>query len=528
MFRLISATTEKIYALDLSIEEWATLLTEMDDKPFRAVQIAQWLWRKHVYDTDGMTNLSKSLRDELNKRVDFRLPVLVKEQRSRDGTRKYLWQLSDGQTVESVLMKHNDRLTACVSTQVGCPLQCVFCATGLSGYVRSLSAGEIAAQFLAMEKAAGRDINNIVYMGMGEPFLNTANVLKSIRLLSDEKTRNLGIRHFTISTSGVLPGIIELAGSGLGVRLAISLHAADDELRGRLMPINQKYPVAELRKTMEEYQRITGDRITIEYVLFGGANDSVDDARALVRYLKGLHTFINLIPFNAVDDRFEKPSAEAVLKFRKVLETAGFDVELRREYGADIEAACGQLRRKTAAGEPCRLDPKPGYKLAETKPDVEQKTPKPKKEAKTGTKTERTGKRHAETGRSEKIRREPKRQAEGRPEKRGEKKYGATGEKQRPADGAKKYGTTGEKRRKTDEPQKERYRSGKKKEERPSHKGRSEEKDTRRDTKWYDSAAKPRRPKSKKAAAPGAKKTSMTRAERKSKPASKARAKKKK
>lgn len=522
MFILTSATTKKIYALDLSIEEWAKLLTEMDDKPFRAVQIAQWLWQKHVYDTDGMTNLSKSLRDELNERVDFRLPALVKEQRSRDGTKKYLWKFSDGQTVESVLMKHNDRLTACVSTQVGCPLQCVFCATGLSGYVRSLSAGEIAAQFLAMEKAAGRDINNVVYMGMGEPFLNTANVLKSVRLLSDEKMRNLGIRHFTISTSGVLPGIIELAGSGLGVRLAVSLHAADDELRGQLMPVNQKYPLAELRKAMEEYQRITGDRITIEYVLFGGANDRVDDARALVRYLKGLHTFINLIPFNAVDGRFEKPSAEAVLKFRKVLETAGFDVELRREYGADIEAACGQLRRKTEDAEPCPLDPKPGYKLAAARPETERaKAPRPKKEAVTGAKTERAGKRPAEAGKTEKIRREPKRQAEDRAGERGARK-------QRPAQGAAKHGAGGEKRRKTDAPPKERYRSGKKKEERPSHKGRSEEMESRRDTKWYDGAAKPRRPKSKKAAAPGAKKTSMTGAEKKTKQAPRTGAKKKK
>lgn len=551
---MTSATTEKIYALDLSIEEWAGLLTEMDDKPFRAVQIAQWLWQKHVYDADGMTNLSKSLRDELKERVDFRLPELVKEQRSQDGTRKYLWRLRDGQTVESVLMKHNDRLTACVSTQVGCPLQCVFCATGLSGYVRNLSAGEIAAQFLAMEKAAGRDINNVVYMGMGEPFLNTANVLKSVRLLSDEKMRNLGIRHFTISTSGVLPGIIQLANSGLGVRLAVSLHAADDELRGQLMPINQKYPAAELRKTMEEYQRITGDRITIEYVLFGGTNDGVDDARALVRYLKGLHTFINLIPFNAVDGRFEKPSAEAVLKFRKILETAGFDVELRREYGADIEAACGQLRRKTETGEPCRLDPKPGYKLASAKPEAERvKTPRPKKEAEPAQagkhpakadkqeKTRREPKKREEssreergerkpaqgTGKSDKTKREPARQAEGRREERGERRQRPARDGKRPAETG-KYGAGGDKRRKTDEPPKERYRSGKKKEERPSHKGRSEEKEARRGAKWYDGAAQPRRPKSKKAAAPGAKKTSMTGAEKKTKPAPKTRAKKKK
>lgn len=527
---MTGATTEKIYALDLNIKEWTKLLAEMGGKPFRAAQVAQWLWQKHVYDTDGMTNLSKSLRDDLEKLVDFRLPELVKEQRSSDGTRKYLWRFRDGQTTESVLMKHGDRLTACVSTQVGCPLQCVFCATGLSGYTRNLSAGEIAAQFLAMEHAAGRDIGNVVYMGMGEPFLNTENVLKSVRLLSDAKMRGLGIRHFTISTSGVLPGIITLAKSGLGVRLAVSLHAADDELRGQLMPINEKYPIAALRETMEEYQKITGDRITIEYALFGGVNDSVDHARALVRYLKGLHVFVNLIPFNAVDDRFEKPAAEAVLKFRKVLETAGFEVELRHEYGADIEAACGQLRRKTMTGEPCRLDSKPGFKPGAAPVGREpKKTVRAKKETgksikeetKTETKTTRTGKRPAEAGKPKADERGHKAAAGAFTKERGARK-------QRPAGGDGKFAKSGDKRRKTDEPQKERYRSGKMKEERPSHKGRREEETPQRDAKWYESATKPRRPKSKKAAVQGSKKTSMTGAVRKSKPAAKPKAKKKK
>jgi len=240
-----------------------------------------------------------------------------------DGTRKYLWRLRDGNSVESVLLKQDDRLTACISTQVGCPLQCTFCATGLSGYVRNLTSGEIAGQFLAMEKNLGREINNLVYMGMGEPFLNTEEVLKSVRMLNNPKMRNLGIRHITISTSGIIPGIESLADSGLGVRLAISLHAADDELRSALMPVNQTYPVAELRAAMQEYQKITGNRITVEYALFGGVNDSVDRARELVRYLKGIHVFINLIPFNAVDGRYEKPRSEDVMRFRMVLETAG-------------------------------------------------------------------------------------------------------------------------------------------------------------------------------------------------------------
>jgi 23S rRNA (adenine2503-C2)-methyltransferase len=352
--------TQKIYALDLSSDEWVSWLAEELKQPkFRADQICQWLWQKRVFDIEEMTNLSKSLRDTLAERVNFELPLLIKEQRSNiDGTRKYMWRMQDGNSVESVLLKQEERLTACVSTQVGCPLQCTFCATGLSGYVRNLTAGEIAGQFLVMEKTLGREINNIVYMGMGEPLLNTEEVFKSVRMLNNPKMRNLGIRHITISTAGIIPGIKALADSGLGVRLAVSLHAADGALRSALMPINQTYPVEELRKAMQEYQKITGNRITIEYALFGGVNDSVEHARELVRYLKGIHVFINLIPFNAVDGRYEKPKPENIMKFRTILETAGFEAEIRQEHGADIDAACGQLRRKTVSDEPLMPEPK--------------------------------------------------------------------------------------------------------------------------------------------------------------------------
>ena len=362
--------TNKIYALDLTYDEWVDWLAkELSQPKFRAGQICQWLWQKQTFDADEMTNLSLPLRELLKERADFSAPTLVTEQRSKlDSTRKYLWQLRDGETVESVLLKQGDRLTACISTQVGCPLQCTFCATGLSGFVRNLTAGEIAGQFLAMEKIVGREINNVVYMGMGEPFLNTDNVLLSVRQLNDEKLRNLGIRHITISTSGVIPGIEALADSGLGVRLAISLHAADDELRTRLMPVNQTYPLDELRKAMVSYQEKTGDRLTIEYALFGGVNDSVEHARQLLRFLKGIHVFINLIPFNAVDERYEKPRPEDVLRFRTVIETAGFECELRQEQGADIDAACGQLRRKTAAGEDLDFAPGPKVRVRRAEP----------------------------------------------------------------------------------------------------------------------------------------------------------------
>ena len=441
---------DKIYALDLDKGEWAQLLEKEFGQPkFRADQICQWIWQKRVFDAADMTNLSKSLRDDLAEKIEFGGPLLIKEQRSQtDGTRKYLWQLSDGQSVESVLMKQGERLTACISTQVGCPLGCTFCATGLSGYVRNLSAGEIAGQFLAMEKAAERDIGNLVYMGMGEPFLNTEAVLKSVRMLNDPDMRNLGIRHIAISTSGVVPGILELAASGLGVRLAVSLHAADDELRSTLMPVNETFPLDDLRKAMQDYQRITGNRITIEYALFGGVNDSVEHARLLLRYLKGIHVFINLIPYNSVDGRYERPSAENVLKFRSVLETAGFEAEIREELGTDIDAACGQLRRKTKAGEPCLLESAP---KAAVRDEGKKKAPHPpKRNAAASRKTTapaRAGRYPGEVPQKK--------------ERAGTKASGGFVEERRTGKPA------GDKRRKADAPAKDRYRSGKMKEERP-------------------------------------------------------------
>lgn len=342
--------TDKIYAPDMDFGEWKEYMErELGEPAYRAGQVCQWIWQKRADDAEEMTNLSKPLREKLAAKLDFAFPQLAREQRSADGTRKFLWKLRDGESVESVLMKQGDRLTACISTQVGCPLQCTFCATGLSGFVRNLTAGEIAGQVAAIEKKIGRDVNNVVYMGMGEPFLNTDAVLKSVRMLNAPKMRGLGIRHITISTSGVIPGILALAESGLGARLAVSLHAADGELRGQLMPVNNSYPVEQLREALVEYQETTGDRITIEYALLGGVNDGVTHARELVRYLRGIHAYVNLIPFNAVEGRYAKPEAEDALRFKSVLQTAGFECEIRAEQGADIDAACGQLRRKEGA-----------------------------------------------------------------------------------------------------------------------------------------------------------------------------------
>ncbi|MCD8234806.1 MAG: 23S rRNA (adenine(2503)-C(2))-methyltransferase RlmN [Cloacibacillus porcorum] len=430
---------DKRYALELDNSEWKEYIEKgLEEPKFRADQICQWLWQKHTDDTEEMTNLSKPLREKLAEKMDFAYPTLAREQRSQDGTRKFLWQLRDGESVESVLMKYSDRLTACISTQVGCPLQCTFCATGLSGFVRNLSAGEIAGQVLAIEKHIGREVNNVVYMGMGEPFLNTDAVLKSVRMLNDPKLRSLGIRHITISTSGVIPGIKALSASGLGVRLAVSLHAAGDELRSFLMPVNQTYPAADLRRAMQEYQESTGDRVTIEYALFGGVNDSVERARELVRFLKGIHVFVNLIPFNAVDGRYEKPKAEDVLRFRNILQTAGFETEIRSEQGADIDAACGQL---TVGGGSAPLEA-PAYSL--TKADM---TPEKRRE------------------RPAAAAADPRK--EGLPRREASKKTPL-----KPSGG---FVAERGKRRKSDRDPQERYRSGKMKEARPSYRGDGEE-----------------------------------------------------
>jgi 23S rRNA (adenine2503-C2)-methyltransferase len=303
-----------------------------------------WLWKRGVFRVDSMTDFGKVLRERLSESLDFTWPEVVREEQSRDGSKKFLMALGDGETVETALLKQGDRLTACISTQAGCPVGCPFCATGEGGFSRNLTKGEIAGQFVAMERHIGREINNAVFMGMGEPFLNTEAVLDAVRILNDPNMRGLGIRHMTISTAGIVPGIEALAESGLGVRLAVSLHAANDELRDELVPCNSNYPLRGLMSALREYQRTTGDRVTIEYALFKGRNDSIESARELVRLLHGLHSYVNLIPANDNDGGYERSEPESVLRFQSVLRSAGFESEIRAERGGEINAACGQLR----------------------------------------------------------------------------------------------------------------------------------------------------------------------------------------
>ncbi len=339
-------------ALSLSYEGWRKKMEEWGEPKFRADQIGQWIYGRKVLDYHEMSNLSKTLRERLSAELAVFPPILIKEQKSSDGTKKYLWQMMDGQRVESVLLDHGGHKTACISSQVGCPLSCAFCATGTLGFVRNLTPGEILGQFLMMERrcfdSKQDGINNIVFMGMGEPLLNEENVLAAIRTLNHPKMRNLGARHITISTSGVVTGIEDLADFEVPLRLSVSLHAPNDALRSKLMPVNRTYPLQKLIEALRLYRRRTGERITFEYALIDGVNDDPQLAYEMAALLDGLEPYVNLIPYNPIPMRPDlRRSPEPRIKaFCAALTDLHIEFEVRRERGADIMAACGQLAAK--------------------------------------------------------------------------------------------------------------------------------------------------------------------------------------
>ena len=334
-----------IDALELTLNDWYILFADWNEQKFRANQICQWIYAKKTFNYHDMTNLSKGLRDKLSENVLMTLPVLIKQQNSKDGTKKFLWLLKDNLRIESVLLNHGGHKTACISSQAGCPLACMFCETGANGFKRNLTRGEILGQFLMMEKINGADINNIVFMGMGEPLLNEDAVLSSIRSLNDKNMRNLGARHITISTSGIVPGIEDLADFEIPIRLSVSLHASNDELRNKLMPVNRKYSLQKLIDSLRRYKDRTGERITFEYALIDRVNDSPEYAYEIAALLDGLEPYINLIPFNPIPSRPElrRSDSSRVKEFCRVLDELKIGFELRKEKGSDISAACGQL-----------------------------------------------------------------------------------------------------------------------------------------------------------------------------------------
>lgn len=354
---------EKLDLRDLDLAEMEKLIKELGAAPYRARQLFAWVHGRGTGNFEEMTDLPRSLRQALAGQSHISQPVPGRRVVSADGlTRKYLLSLPDGQAVETVLMLYRrrtarNRVTACISSQVGCGLACRFCATGEVGFLRNLRPGELVGQVYFWNRELGSGgqkgrVTNVVYMGMGEPLLNYEAVLKSIRLLTHPLGLNIGHRRITLSTCGVVPGIYRLAGEGLPVRLAVSLHAADDDLRSRLLPINRRYPLAELLPACRYYAERTGRRVTFAYLLLAGVNDEPADARRLARLLREIPCKVNLIPFNAVAGKeFRRPAPQRVRSFATALASLGLEVSVREERGADIAAACGQLRGQVVEAE---------------------------------------------------------------------------------------------------------------------------------------------------------------------------------
>ena len=340
-------TEGRVDLVGLLREEVEALMKELGEPPYRGRQLFQWVQARRALDTDAMTSLPRTLRAVLAGRVRIGRLEAIRVQRARDGTRKYLFRLSDGEEIESVLIPDDGRLTACISTQAGCPLACRFCLTGLMGLRRNLVAGEIVGQILALQDGLeqGERISNIVLMGMGEPLLNFPQVERALRILSDGYGANFSPRRITLSTAGHVPGIRKLAASDLGVNLAVSLSATTDKVRDRIMPINQRWPIAELLKVCRGYPLPNRRRLTFEYVMLDGVNDSGDDARRLVGLLRGTRCKINLIPFNSAPELPDRPSPRPrVEAFQRILHDAGLTATIRESRGWEISAACGMLR----------------------------------------------------------------------------------------------------------------------------------------------------------------------------------------
>lgn len=336
-------------------EELIEICQELGLKRFRGGQLFQWVQQKAVSSWEDIKNISKADLQVLSCRLQLYSLKRVHEQRSKDGTRKYLFRLEDGEMIECVLMEYSrtqsrDRYTVCVSTQVGCTVGCAFCATGLEGFRRNLSTAEIVGQVLDITQLVRQEdpdfqVTNIVFMGMGEPLLNYEPVLKAIKLLNHEQGQAIGMRRMTISTCGVVPGIIRLAYDNPQVGLAVSLHTAQNEVRNDLIPINRRYPLAQLMEACHEYSRISHRRITFEVALTS-ENTTREEAETLARLLRGQLGHVNLIPINPVEGTgMERPNPEKIKKFAQVLVDAGIAVSSREERGTDINAACGQLRR---------------------------------------------------------------------------------------------------------------------------------------------------------------------------------------
>ena len=339
---------EKININDLTVEELENLIESFGEKKFHAKQIFKWVHRLKVTSFDEMTDISKSLREKLKENTYIMtLDVIECQKSKKDGTMKFLIKLNDNRAIESVLMRYNYGNTLCVSTQVGCKMGCKFCASTKEGYERNLKACEIEGQILTVERYTNEKISNVVFMGIGEPLDNYDNVVKSIRLINYPLGLNIGARHISLSTCGIVPNIYKLANENIQCTLSISLHATTDDKRKSIMPIANKYSIDELLKACRDYIKITGRRISFEYALILGENDTYEDAISLAKLLRGMIAHVNLIPVNEIKNGMYKKSKEkSIERFMNTLNSCGIVTTVRRELGSDIDAACGQLRKK--------------------------------------------------------------------------------------------------------------------------------------------------------------------------------------
>ena len=338
---------------DFNLDELKQELLSIGEKPFRAEQIFKWLFVDKVKSFDEMTNLSLDLREKLKANYNICNFEILNKLVSKDGTIKYLFDIGDGNAIESVLMDYHHGKSVCVSSQIGCKMGCKFCASTGIAFIRSLTSGEIVEQIISIEQDTGCTVSNVVFMGIGEPMDNFDNVMNAIAILNNPKGLNIGARHISVSTSGVVPRIYEFADRNIQSTLSISLHSPDDEKRSSMMPVNNLYNIEELMKACKYYMEKTNKRISFEYALAKDNNDNLEDAEKLIRLIKtqlGNHTNLvhfNLIPINNIEGgKYTKSSMDNIIKFRDYLNNKGITATIRRELGSDINAACGQLRRQ--------------------------------------------------------------------------------------------------------------------------------------------------------------------------------------
>ncbi|MBE2904138.1 23S rRNA (adenine(2503)-C(2))-methyltransferase RlmN [Anoxybacillus flavithermus] len=340
----------KLSIYSMRLEDLQSWIEQQGEKPFRATQIFEWLYKKRVTSFEDMTNIPKALRERLDEHFVITTLKTLVQQTSKDGTMKFLFELHDGYSIETVLMRHDYGNSICVTTQVGCRIGCTFCASTLGGLKRNLQAGEIVAQVVKVQKAldeTNERVSSIVVMGIGEPFDNYDELIKFLKIVNHPKGLHIGARHITVSTSGITPKIYKFADENMQINFAISLHAPNTELRSKLMPINRAYKLPELMEAVRYYIEKTGRRVTFEYGLFGGVNDQIEHAEELAELIKGLKCHVNLIPVNYVPERnYVRTPREQIFAFEKTLKKHGINVTIRREQGHDIDAACGQLRAK--------------------------------------------------------------------------------------------------------------------------------------------------------------------------------------